>query len=192
RGVDVPGWRAPTVGRRCTEMDLPRTRSPTENVRWKVRLPDEGNSTPIVWRDRIFLTQATQRGTHRALLCLDRSNGKELWKAEIEYKEKEPTHGTNPFCSASPVTDGERVLVSHGSAGLFCYDFNGKELWRKDVGKMIHIWGNASSPILYNDLAILWVGPGDRQVLLAVNKHSGKTVWEHTEPGGSDGIKNKD
>ncbi|HKB35139.1 MAG TPA: PQQ-binding-like beta-propeller repeat protein [Gemmataceae bacterium] len=187
-----PAWRGSTGDGRCTEKDLPLEWNTTKNVRWKVPLPDEGNSTPVVWRNRLFLTQATQRGTHRALLCLDRSNGKQLWKAEVQYKEKEPTHGTNPYCSASPVTDGERVLVSHGSAGLFCYSVEGKELWRKDVGKMIHIWGNASSPILYGDLAILWVGPGDRQILLAVDRRSGKTVWEHNEPGGVDGITNKD
>src|SRR5262249_27545504 len=122
-----PAWRGSTGDGRCTEKDLPLEWNTTKNVRWKVPLPDEGNSTPVVWRNRLFLTQATQRGTHRALLCLDRSNGKQLWKAEVQYKEKEPTHGTNPYCSASPVTDGERVLVSHGSAGLFCYSLDGKE-----------------------------------------------------------------
>ncbi len=76
------------------------------------------------------------------------------------------------------------VFVSHGSAGMFCYDFAGKELWRKDLGKQIHIWGNASSPILYGDLAILWGGPGERQFLIAVSKKDGSTVWQHDEPGG--------
>ncbi|MBI1918563.1 MAG: PQQ-binding-like beta-propeller repeat protein [Planctomycetes bacterium] len=187
-----PAWRGPTGDGHCAEKDLPLRWNRTENVRWKVPLPDAGNSTPVVWRDRIFLTQATEHGTRRALLCLDRGNGKELWNAEVQHKEKEPTHDTNPYCSASPVTDGERVIVSHGSAGLFCYRVDGKEQWRKDVGKMIHLWGNASSPILYGNLAILWVGPGERQALLAVDKFSGKTIWEHSEPGGSDGIKNKD
>src|SRR5204863_7098453 len=111
---------------------------------------------------------------------------------EVRFDGKEPTHATNPYCSATPVTDGQRVIASHGSAGLVCYDFDGKELWRKDTGPQLHIWGNASSPILYGDLVILWVGPGERQILLAVDKSSGKTVWEHSEPGGSDGIKNKD
>src|SRR5262249_25941959 len=115
-----------------------------------------------------------------------------IWKAEVEYKEKEPTHGTNPYCSASPVSDGERVVVSHGSAGLFCYDLDGKGLWRQERGKMIHPWGNAPAPGLDGDVVILWVGPGKRQILLAVDKRSGKTVWEHREPGGSDAIKNKD
>src|SRR5205085_4322893 len=168
------------------EKDLPLKWSATENVRWKVALPAPGNSTPIIWRDRVFLTQAPEAGK-RALLCLSRADGKQLWKAETTYKEKESTHGTNPFCSASPVTDGERIIVSHGSAGLFCYDLDGKEVWKKDFGKQEHIWGNASSPVLFDNLVFLWVGPGENQVLVALEKKDGRIVWEHKEAGGKSG-----
>src|SRR5205823_3794301 len=95
------------------------------------------------------------------------------------------------YCSATPFTDGACVIASLGSAGMVCYDFAGKELWRKDLGKLEHVWGNASSPILHGELAILWCGPGERQFLLAVNKKTGGEVWRHDEPGGSDGMKNK-
>src|SRR5262245_33562961 len=97
-----PAWRGPHGDGHSPETDLPLRWSPTENVRWKVRLPADGNSTPAVWGDRILLTQATERGRRRALLCLDRATGKELWKAETTYADKETTHGTNPYCSASP------------------------------------------------------------------------------------------
>lgn len=185
RPDDWPGWRGPNGQGHSSEKGLPIKWSASENVRWKVALPDDGNSTPIVWGNRVFLTQATQKGKQRALMCFDRANGKLLWERAISYLEPEPTHATNPFCSASPVTDGERVVASMGSAGLVCFDFDGKELWRKDVGKMTHIWGNASSPILWKNLAILWCGPGSQQTLLAVDKTTGKTVWEHKEPGGN-------
>jgi outer membrane protein assembly factor BamB len=89
------------------------------------------------------------------------------------------------------VTDGQRVIASHGSAGLVCYDFAGQELWRYDVGKLEHLWGTASSPILYGDLCIQWCGPGERQFLLAVNKHTGEKVWETPEEGGDTGITSK-
>jgi outer membrane protein assembly factor BamB len=185
---DWPGWRGPTGdGRAPADADPPLRWSRTENVRWKAPLPDEGNSSPVVWKDRVFVTQAQEKGARRGLFCFDRADGKLLWQREVRYEGTEPTHNTNPYCSATPVTDGERVIVSHGPAGMVCYDFAGKELWRKDVGTMEHIWGNASSPILYHDLAILWCGPGERQVLLAVEKATGKTVWEHHEPGGNAG-----
>src|SRR5262249_6526958 len=126
-------------------------------------------------------------GTKRLVMCFARADGKLLWQKETIYTEKESTHNTNPYCSASPVTDGQRVIASLGSAGMVCYDFAGQELWRKDLGKQEHIWGNASSPVLCGDLAILWVGPGERQFLIAVEKATGKTVWEHHEPGGKSG-----
>jgi outer membrane protein assembly factor BamB len=201
RGDNWPAWRGPTGQGFSAERDLPLTWSPTENVRWKVPLPDAGNSTPVVWGDRIFLTQASEKTTwpppgaggpavarRRSLLCLARSDGNTLWQKDVFYDQKESTHPTNPFCSASPATDGERVVVSFGSAGMCCYDLEGRELWKKDLGKLEQIWGNASSPILYGDLAILWCGPGERQFLLAVNKRTGADVWRHDEPGGASGL----
>jgi outer membrane protein assembly factor BamB len=187
QAADWPAWRGPSGDGHSADKTLPLKWSRTENVRWKIPLPGPGNSTPIVWRDRVFLTQAIENGRRRAVLCLNRADGKILWQRETVYTEPESTHATNPYCSASPVTDGERVIASLGSAGMVCYDFAGKELWRKDVGKMEHIWGNASSPILYRDLAILWCGPGERQVLLAVNKATGESAWQHDEPGGKSG-----
>jgi outer membrane protein assembly factor BamB len=185
-----PGWRGPHGDGHSAEKEAPLTWGPKENIRWKVPLPGPGNSSPIVWGKRVFVTQALDGG-RRAVLCFDRADGKELWRGEVTYEGKEPSHNTNPYCSATPVTDGERVIASHGSAGLVCYDMDGKELWRHDTGKQFHIWGNASSPILYGDLVILWCGPGERQFLLAVDKKTGKKVWRHDEPGGDFGKNSK-
>lgn len=119
------------------------------------------------------------------LLCFDRATGKKLWETRVTSVEKEPTHSTNPYCSASPATDGERVIVSYASDGLLCYDFEGKEVWRRtDLGRQIHIWGNGSSPVLHEDLCFLNFGPGETTYLLAVDKRTGKTVWKHDERTG--------
>ena len=205
-----PGWRGPTGQGVSTEKALPLKWSPTENVRWKAALPDAGNSTPIVWGDRVFVTQASDKklwppqvspkfpkGTSpggaaiiekRSVLCFNRADGKLLWQADTIHKDSEPTHATNPFCSASPVTDGERVIASHGSAGLVCYDFAGNQLWKHEVGKLEHVWGNASSPVLHGGLCIQWCGPGARQFLLAVDKKTGAKVWQVDEAGGHSGL----
>lgn len=170
------------------ETNLPIHWSSTQNVRWKAPLPERGNSTPIVWGDRVFITQAVAKQAQRLLLCFDRGTGKALWQAGTVYPDKELSHETNPHCSASPVTDGERVVASFGSAGLFCYDFNsGKELWHRDLGKQVHIWGNAASPILFDKLCILNFGPGERTFLIAVDKRTGQTLWQVNEPGGRSG-----
>src|SRR6187399_2729783 len=95
--ADWPAWRGPTGTGITTETALPTKWSKTENVKWRVSLPEAGNSTPIVWGDRVFLTQAA--GDRRELWCLDRNDGKLLWKSGVTAKQKDPTHGTNPYCS---------------------------------------------------------------------------------------------
>jgi outer membrane protein assembly factor BamB len=184
-----PAWRGPDANGHCRERNLPLKWSPHENIRWKTPLPDQGNSTPVIWGDRIFLTQATEKGRRRSLLCFDRGAGKLLWRQTVEYNKPEPTHPTNPYCSASPVTDGERVVVSFGSAGLAAYDFAGKQLWHRSFGKCLHVWGNAASPVIHEDLVFLNFGPGERSFLVAVNKRTGEEVWRAEEPGGKLGDK---
>lgn len=189
RAEEWPGWRGPTGQGFSQEQGIPVTWSDTENIKWKVPLENQGNSTPVIWGDKIFLTQANKGGTQRSLLCLARADGKLLWQKDVEYTEKERNWNESWYCNASPVLDGERAIVSFGSAGMFCYDFEGKEQWKRtDLGKWEHAFGNGASPILYGETAILWCGPNDgkgRNFLIAVNKKTGETVWEEDQAYGS-------
>lgn len=183
-----PMWRGVNGDGTTTESKLPEKWSQTENVVWKVALPDRGNSTPVVWGEKVFVTQAIEKEGKRLLLCFDKKTGRQLWEAGTIYKEPELTHGTNPYCSASPATDGERVIVFFASAGVFCYDMAGKELWKRtDLGKQHHIWGNGTSPVMAGDRVFLNFGPGENTVLYAFDKKTGKTIWQHKEPGGASG-----
>jgi outer membrane protein assembly factor BamB len=175
-----PGWRGPDGTGVTPETDLPVTWSATENVRWKTPLPDRGNATPIVWGNQVLVSQAV--GEERLLISFDRNTGTERWRAGTTWKEKDPTHPTNPHASASPITDGERVIIWFGSAGLFCYDMAGKQQWKVDLGKQTHEWGYASSPVIHKDLCILPFGPGEREFLVAVDKKTGKEVWRVDMP----------
>jgi hypothetical protein len=172
-----PAWRGAGGSGVTTETALPLTWSATENVRWKVALPERGNSTPIVWGDRVFLTQAV--GQQRTLQCFDRKDGALLWKAGPTYSGKEPTHPTNPLGSATPMTDGERVVAWFGSAGLHAYDFSGKELWSADFGKVDHEWGYGISPVLHENLCFIANGAGSETFIAAVDKQTGKVVWKN-------------
>src|SRR5436190_15594379 len=124
-----PAWRGPLGTGVSEEKSVPVHWSTTNHVKWRTPLPEPGNSTPVVWGDRLFVTQPA--GDRRTLMCLDRADGKLLWHAGITTREQEPTHSANPYCSASPVTDGERIIVSFASDGLYCYDLGGQELWRR-------------------------------------------------------------
>jgi outer membrane protein assembly factor BamB len=113
---------------------------------------------------------------------MERKDGSVLWQHGPGVEGKEITHGTNPYCSASPVTDGERVVAWFGRAGLWCWDFAGKEQWHVDLGVQEHIWGYASSPVLAGDLCILNFGPGARSFVVAVDKRTGKEAWRFDVP----------
>src|SRR3954470_14233217 len=104
-----PAWRGPDGTGIAAGEDLPVKWSPSENVRWRAELPEAGNSSPIVWGDRVFVTQAVSNNHRRTLMCCNRADGKLLWQSGVAYNENEQTQRANPYCSASPVTDGQRV-----------------------------------------------------------------------------------
>jgi len=179
---DWPAWRGPDGTGVSADAAFPLKWSDTQNECWRVALPDRGNSTPIVWGNRVFITQAIEKEQRRTLMCFARDSGRLLWQSGVTYQQREPTNAQNPYCSASPVTDGKRVIAYFGSAGLFCYDFDGRELWHRDLGKVDSWQGSGSSPVIYRDLCILNAGPGTHAALIACNASNGEVVWKVTPP----------
>jgi len=172
-----PEWRGPTRDGVVHGQNLPLQWSATENVRWKTPLPGPGNSTPIVWGGQVFITQALEQEGRRTLMSFDRKSGKLLWQSGTLFAEKEESHETNPQCASSPATDGERIIAWFGTAGLFCYDLNGKELWQRNLGRHRHRWGYAGSPIIHGDHVFLNFGPGENSFLVALDKKTGQEIW---------------
>jgi len=172
-----PSWRGPTQNQISPESKFPTKWNKTENVKWRTPLPESGNSSPIVWDNTVFVTQAVQDGKQRNLMAFDRRTGKQLWVQGVVYETTDPRHKMNPHCSASPVTDGERVVASFASAGVLAYDFAGKQLWKADLGKQVHEWGQGSSPVIHEDLVILYHGPGEFSALYALDKRTGQKKW---------------
>ena len=184
---DWPRYLGPTAnGIAEGESDLPIDWSPEQNVKWKAELPDDGNSSPIVVSGRVFVNTAEDQGRKRHLFCFDRETGDELWVRTIEHDAVEPTHQTNPYCASTPVSDGERVIVWHGNAGMHCYDLGGSQIWSRELGDFRHIWGYASSPVIHDGKVIHLCGPGERTFLTALDLETGEMLWETPEPGGSE------
>ena len=186
----------------------PHGRPPVEwnegrNVRWKVAIPGQGHSTPIVWDDRIFLTTAIpfgdalpaadehSPGAHDnmpasskyefVVLAVSRRDGKTLWERTVRTERPhESTHESGSWASASAVTDGEVLIASFGSRGVYGLDLGGKLLWQTDVGDMQikHGHGEGSSPALHGDTVIInWDHQGE-SLVVALDKHSGQTRWK--------------
>ncbi|MGE0537063.1 MAG: PQQ-binding-like beta-propeller repeat protein [Pirellulales bacterium] len=114
------------------------------------------------------------------VMCLDRATGKILWQQLAhEGKPTLPIHRTNTYASETPVTDGERLYVYFGMTGLFCYDLDGKLLWKKELGSfpMMLGWGTGSSPALEGDRLFIQCDNEQESFLAAFDKRTGDEVW---------------
>lgn len=145
---------------------------------WRVAVPGSGNSSPIVWGDRIFLTTAYDGGARLSLLCFRRSDGKLLWELRAPQNGLEYAHGKNGHASATPVTDGERVYASFGSNGMIAADLNGKLLWHQPVGRLENYHGSAGSPVLHDGRVIIYQDAGSTgSFVAAFDSKTGKPLW---------------
>jgi len=153
-------------------------------------MPDQGESTPIIWGNRIFIQTAVPTDDDSAdsdmpwrfgVICLDRNTGDTLWDRTVrEEVPHEGHHMSASFSSFSPVTDGELVWANFGSRGLHCFDVDGKHQWSVDLPEMTKMkkLGEGSSPVLVNDnLIIVRDHEGDSKII-AFNKRTGTVNWE--------------
>jgi len=148
---------------------------PDKNLLWKTPLL-AGWSSPCIWGDRIFLTEFDANKQILETLCLDRADGKVLWRRAAPAQKIERVYKVNSPATSTPATDGTRVVVYFGSYGLLCYDFAGKELWKRPLPAPRAGFGSATSPMFAGDLVLL-NGQGKDSHLLAVNPKTGATVW---------------
>ncbi|HEV2828377.1 MAG TPA: PQQ-binding-like beta-propeller repeat protein [Pyrinomonadaceae bacterium] len=180
-GENWPQWRGPGLNGVSGEKNLPLRWTAEENIAWKVSLPGSSGSTPIIWKDRIFLNVAD--GSDLYLWCVDRTKGEVVWKKLLGGGNVK-TRKQN-MSSPSPVTDGKSVFVMTGTGILKGFDFHGKELWARDIQKDYGAfglnWGYASSPLLLDDSLYLQVLHGmktdDPSYVLRIDKKTGKTLW---------------
>jgi outer membrane protein assembly factor BamB len=200
-----PAWRGPLANGMAPHADPPVEWSASKNIKWKLNLPGQSNATPIIWMNRVFVVAAVESertvdrlstptmeppGGYRTkrpmnyyrfqIYCVDRNTGRILWqRVAAEKVPHEGRHGTNTYASGSPTTDGQRLYVTFGSHGLFCYDLDGNLLWQRNLGDMITRfgWGEGTSPTVYGDaLTINWDHEGSSSVYV-LDAKTGQTRW---------------
>jgi outer membrane protein assembly factor BamB len=197
-----PQWRGPTGDGVSTAKDLPLQWNTKSNVRWTCELPPWGSSTPVAWGDSIFLTTHVDNKT-LSLLCIDKKNGTVSWNhavgnggAELgtvpgNKRGSAVFHRDHNLASPSVTTDGTVVIAHFGNGDLLATNFDGKELWRrnlvKDHGPFTTWWGRANSPVLHKNLVIsVCIQDSCADVLktpapnyvVAHDKMTGKQVWK--------------
>lgn len=195
-GAHWPQWRGPSGQGYVDDAKVPLTWSGTQNLLWKAKLPGAGNSSPIVWGDRVFLTAASKDGDERYVLCVQAGDGKLLWQ-QLASKgiPAGRSHNWNGYASASCATDGTHVYAFFGTPGLFCYNFDGKLMWKHSFGifTTANGWGTgAASPVLFEDLVIQncdndgpaglpaaqKTEPTAPMALVALDKRTGQVRWQ--------------
>ena len=187
-------WRGPLASGVSLTAKPALEWSETKNVRWKVEIPGRGSASPIVWRDRVYLLTAipaaadvpashvASRGRNRyVVMALDRRSGKTVW--ERTAREEEPHEGTHnqfgTYASSSAVTDGDVLIASFESRGIYAYDLAGTKLWDVDLGdkRMRSEFGEGTTPALYKDrIFVVWDHQGE-SFIVALDKKSGKELW---------------
>src|SRR5437773_237801 len=173
-----PRWRGPSGQGIVQTGAYPDRWSGREGVTWKVAVPGRGNSSPIVWDDRIFVTTAYDGGRRLSLLAFRRRDGARLWETFTPQTGAEYAHPKNGHASATPVTDGQRVYASFGAQGLLATDLQGKLLWHAPVGRLDNYHGSAGSPVLYKDMVILYQDAGSGSSFVAAfDAQTGKIRW---------------
>jgi outer membrane protein assembly factor BamB len=203
-----PAWRGPSATGEAPSARPPVEWSETKNVRWKVPVPGRGQSSPVVWGDLVFVTAAVptdkpvpprpappapasgvrvhpevsrdEKIQAFTVFAVGRKDGQVKWSRVVrEALPHEGTHKDGSLASGSVTADGERVVASFGSYGLYCLDHKGKVLWEKQIGamKIKLAFGEGSSPVLHGDRVILnWdhEGPSFTAVFDA---KTGKELW---------------
>lgn len=181
QGENWPCWRGPRGDGTSLEGSVPTAWSSTHNIAWKTPIPGEGHSSPVIWEDRVFLTTALKETQERVLLCLDRTNGKELWQQTVLRAPLEAKNAENSHASATPATDGERVYVTfldQKEVVVAAYDFSGKQQWLARPGQFYSQWGFSHNPVLFEDKVIVGCDSKGENFIVALARKDGRIIWK--------------
>jgi outer membrane protein assembly factor BamB len=189
-----PRFRGPNGTGIAQDKNIPVKWSDQDGVLWKAPIPGVGNSSPIVWGDRVFVQSASADGKERMLLSLSTADGKLLWARSLPGTTAR-INARNSLASATPATDGERVYTAFWDGEevtLYAFDFAGKQLWKRGIGGFVSQHGAGASPVVCGDKVIFLNDqdkykedkkkgtrePGGPSELLALDAKTGKLAWE--------------
>ena len=201
-------YRGPLASGALDKADLPSASDFSRMVKWKAEIPGMGISSPVIWGKKLFITTAVSE-TDKAgfkpglygdvtsvndssihewkVLCIDRTSGKTIWeKTACKGIPKVKRHPKSTHANPSIATDGDHVVAFFGSEGLYCYDADGKLLWKKDLGTLKAAWFTmksaewefASSPLIYNGSLIIQVDVLGDSFIASYDVKTGKELWK--------------
>lgn len=171
----------------------------TNDYNWVLKLPGVGHSSPVAWGNRLFVTCGERETGKRMILCLDPASGATRWQRTYESRTFNQ-NGDNSYATASPTVDADGVVLTWTTPSeviLLALDNEGREVWRRDLGKYVCIHGSGASPIIVDDLVVLDNDQEDPKALppsvyakpdapksagssfvIGLDRKTGKTRWQ--------------
>lgn len=190
--VNWPQFRGPGAGGVAEGYKTPTKWNAEKsfNIKWKTRVPGNGNSSPIIWGDRLFLTTSIDTPSGNVnhtwkLMCLDKNDGRFLWERPANrVVPDDRRRSESNQANSTPATDGRRIVAVFGSDSLYCFDMGGKLLWTKDLGALgsgyygagTSRWKLTSSPIIFRDKVILQCDVQQNPYLAVLDIRDGKEI----------------
>jgi outer membrane protein assembly factor BamB len=152
-----------------------------QNFLWRVPIAGQSHSQPVIWGDRLFLLTATDLGKERTLLCIRKTDGKELWQKSYALPTPRLGNKNTGYANTSPVVDRDRVVACFVSADHFwvrAFDHAGQELWSHDLGSFESQHGHGASPMIYGDTVIVTNDQDGQSSVVALALKTGQVVWK--------------
>ena len=174
-----PEFRGGTGDGVSQEHNLPVEWSEARGVAWKTAIPGKAWSSPVIWDDLVWLSNATEDGTRLSAVAVARDNGRIVHNITVfEIAAPQFCHPFNSYASCTPAIERDRLYLHYGSAGTACLDTeSGEILWTRQDLPCDHFRGPGSSPIIHGNLLIVALDGFDLQYVVALDKTTGKTMW---------------
>ena len=187
-----PQFRGPTSQGHSTETKIPLEWSASSNVLWKATIPGEGWSSPVIWKDHVFLTTATDGGQSCRVLALHAKTGAIRWNHEVFQQVPRRKEGRNSYATPTPATDGKLVYTCFGDGSFAALTFDGKVAWTNRAYPFYSQHGLGTSPLLADGLLVMpwdassdgadklvgWQKPWDKSFVLALDAKTGREAWK--------------
>ena len=158
----------------------------SQNIVWKVAVPGQGWSSPVLSDGQIWLTAATERGTSLRAIALDEQTGRILHDIEVFRLSSAPSiHEKNTYASPTPILEKGRVYVHFGTLGTAALNRSGEVIWKTQQLRYQHGHGAGGSPALAGDLLLISCDGTDQQYVVALDKNTGEVKWKTPRKGGA-------
>lgn len=178
---DWPWWRGLDRTGVSRHGAPPRQWEDGHNILWKTPLVGRGNSSPIVYQSRVYLTTSTTEPQTQCVISFDTDTGKQVWQKTVHtggitasMNEKATYADTTLAC------DGERlfaVFLNNGGIHVTALTLDGEIVWTTNAGSFQTIYGYGASPVLFESFVIVAVDDPEHGFLSAFHRQTGKLCW---------------